>query len=103
MDLFSGYDQFQLAERSRDITSIRTPLGLKRMCTLPQGYTNSVAHLQKGMEVIFIDFIPETSRPFLDDMPVKGCLENEKDETILSNGVRKFVQDHINDVEGILQ
>ena len=27
-DLYSGYDQFQLAVGSRDITSIKTPIGL---------------------------------------------------------------------------
>ena len=44
-DLYSGYDQFQLAEGSRDITTMRTLLGLMRMCTLPMGATNSVAHI----------------------------------------------------------
>lgn len=34
-DLFSGYDQFQLAHESRDLTTMKTPLGLVRMCTLP--------------------------------------------------------------------
>ena len=34
-DLYSGYDQFQLAVESRDITTMRTPLGLVWMCTLP--------------------------------------------------------------------
>jgi hypothetical protein len=32
-DLYSGYDQFQLAVKSRDLTTMRTPLGLVRMCT----------------------------------------------------------------------
>ena len=32
-DLYSRYDQFQLAVESRDITTMRTPLGLVRMCT----------------------------------------------------------------------
>ena len=43
-DLYLGYDQFQLVVKSRDITTMRTPLGLVRMCTLPRG-TNSVAHM----------------------------------------------------------
>ena len=34
-DLYSRYDQFQLAVESRDITTMQTPLGLVRMCTLP--------------------------------------------------------------------
>ena len=41
-DLYSGYDQFQLAMDSRDITTMCTPIGLVRMCTLPQGAMNSV-------------------------------------------------------------
>ena len=43
-DLYSGYDHFQLAVESRDITTMRTPLGLVQMCTLPQGGTNSVSN-----------------------------------------------------------
>jgi hypothetical protein len=53
-DLYSGYDQFQLAIESRDLTTMRTPLGLVRMCTLPRGtnsvadmVTNSVAHMAR--------------------------------------------------------
>ena len=52
-DLYSGYDQFQLAVESRDITTMRTPLGLVRMCTLPQGGTNSLAHLVTTMNKVF--------------------------------------------------
>jgi hypothetical protein len=44
-DLYLGYDQLQLAQDSRDITAMMTPLGLVRMCTLPMGATNSVAHM----------------------------------------------------------
>ncbi|KAL3685685.1 hypothetical protein R1sor_003707 [Riccia sorocarpa] len=36
-DLYSRYDQFQIAEGSSDLTTIKTPLGLVRMCMLPQG------------------------------------------------------------------
>ena len=34
-DLYSGYDLFQLAVERRDITTMRTPLDLVWMCTLP--------------------------------------------------------------------
>ena len=54
-DLYSGYDQFQLALESRDLTTMKTPLGLLRMCTLPQGATNSVAHMQSAMNNIMRD------------------------------------------------
>ncbi|KAL3702469.1 hypothetical protein R1sor_020491 [Riccia sorocarpa] len=101
-DLYSGYDQFQLAIESRDLTTIRTPLGLMRMCTLPQGATNSVAHMQNAMHKVLREFVPEITIPFLDDIPMKGCATEEKDETVDATGCRKFVSDHIRDVGKIL-
>ncbi|CAM6128801.1 unnamed protein product [Calypogeia fissa] len=71
-DLFLGYDQFQLAKSNRDITTMRTPLGLLRMCTLPHGATNSVAHMQNAMSKILEPFIPRVTRPFIDDIPSRG-------------------------------
>jgi hypothetical protein len=101
-DLFSGYDQFQLSIESRDITTMRTPLGLVRMCTLPQGATNSVAHMQNAMNTILREFIPDKTIPFVDDLPMKGCMVSSKNEELVGNGCRKFVADHIEDVERIL-
>ncbi|KAL3692893.1 hypothetical protein R1sor_006544 [Riccia sorocarpa] len=101
-DLYSGYDQFQLAEGSRDITTMKTPLGLVRMCTLPQGATNSVAHMMSGMNKILRDFVPEKTMPFLDDVPIKGCIEEDKDETLDQRGCRRYVVEHIADCEKIL-
>jgi hypothetical protein len=42
IDLFSGYDQVNLAEERRDMTAIQTPLGLLRCTRMVQGGTNSV-------------------------------------------------------------
>lgn len=94
-DLLSGYDQFQLAQDSRDITTMRTPLGLVRMCTLPQGATNSVAHMQNAMNRVLQAFIPEKTRPFLDDIPIKGCLYKERDEALKLYGLRQLVWEHL--------
>lgn len=102
-DLFSGYDQFQLAESSRDITTMRTPLGLLKMCTLPQGATNSVAHMQNAMNKVLQDFIPAKTRPFLDDIPIKGCNEEVKNTTLRPDGLRQFVGEHMEDVAAILK
>ncbi|KAL3700490.1 hypothetical protein R1sor_018512 [Riccia sorocarpa] len=102
-DLYSGYDQFQLAEGSRDVTTMKTPLGLLRMCTLPHGATNSVAHMMNDMNKILRDFVPEKTMHFLDDVPIKGCREEEKDETLDSRGCRRYVNDHIADCEKILK
>jgi hypothetical protein len=35
VDVFSSYDQVELAEKSRDLTAFDTPLGLLRQTTLP--------------------------------------------------------------------
>ena len=85
-DLYSGYNQFQLAVESRDITTMRTPLGLVRMCTLPQGGTNSVAHMVNAINRVLRDCIPNITMPFLDDIPIRGCPEDAKDESIDAGG-----------------
>ena len=101
-DLYSGYDQFQLAFESRDLTTMKIPLGLVRMCTLPQGATNSVAHMQNAMNQILKNFVPEKTIPFVDDIPIKGCEEAKRDSTVQDNGCRAFVNEHIKDVDRIL-
>jgi hypothetical protein len=102
-DLYSGYDQFQFAIKSRDLTTMKTPLGFMRMCTLPQGATNSVAHMQSAMNQILRDFVPEKTIPFVDDIPIKGCQEGAKDLTLDADGCRVFVKNHITDVNRILE
>ena len=101
-DLYFGYDQFQLAFESRDLTTMKTPLGLVRMCTLLQGATNSVAHMQNAMNQILKDFVPEKTIPFVDDIPIKGCEEAKRDSTVQDNGCRAFVNEHIKNVDRIL-
>jgi hypothetical protein len=102
-ELYSGYDQFQLAIESRDLTTIKTPLGLVRMYTLPQGATNSVAHMQSTMNQILRDFVSEKTIHFVDDIPIKGCQEGAKDLTLDTDGCRIFVKNHITDVDRILE
>ena len=101
-DLYSGYDQFQLSLESRDLTTIKTPLGFVRMCTLPQGATNLVAHMMNGMNKVLHDFIPHITMPFIDDLPIKGCKIEAKDEAINWRGCRHFVAQHIHDCDAIL-
>ena len=61
-NLYSGYDQSQLAINSREITTIRTPIGLMQMHTLPQGATNS---MMNAMNKVLRNF---GSRPRLADI-----------------------------------
>jgi hypothetical protein len=49
------------------------------------------------------DCIPNIIMPFLDNIPIKGCLVEEKDETIGPDGCRKFVTTHVDDCEKVLQ
>ena len=81
-DLYSGYDQVQLSLESRDLITIKTPLGLVRMCTLPQGATNSIVHMMNGMNKVLHDFIPHITMPFNDDLPIKGCKIEARDKEI---------------------
>ena len=101
-DLYSAYNQFQLAIESRDITTMRTPISLVRMCTMPQGATNSIAHMVNAMNKVLRDCIPDITMP-LHDIPIKGCPEAEKDETLDEDGCRRFVAYHISDCEKVLQ
>lgn len=61
---------------------MRTLLGLIRMCTLPQGATNFVAHMMNGMHKVLRHFIPEKTMSFLVDISFKGYEEDEKDEML---------------------
>lgn len=72
------------------------------MDTLPQGATNSVAHMMNGMNKVLQDFIPQITMPFLDDVPIKGCDEREKDKALDSRGCHTFVAIHIKDCDKIL-
>jgi hypothetical protein len=101
IDLLSGYDQVPLAETSRDMTTIATPLGLLRMCTLPQGATNSVAQFTRVMGRILYDLIPEICEPFLDDIGVKGPETTYNNEEIVP-GVRRYMLEHLINIDKVL-
>jgi hypothetical protein len=73
------------------------------MCTLPQGATNLVAHMVNAMNKVLKSCIPEITMSFLDDIPIKGCPVEVKDESKNKDGCRKFVADHIADCKKVLQ
>ena len=50
-----------------------------------------MAHMGNAMNKVLRDCIPDITMPFLDDIPIKGCPVDEKDETIVC---RKFVATH---------
>ncbi|KAI8679254.1 hypothetical protein NCS57_00202800 [Fusarium keratoplasticum] len=101
LDFFSGYDQMELAEVSRDLTSFMTPIGLLRMCTLPQGATNSVAQFTRNILRILRDLIPDVCRSFLDDICVRGPTTDYGGEEA-APGIRRFVLEHLINLDKVL-
>jgi hypothetical protein len=97
--LYSDYDQFQLTIESKDLTTMKTPLELVRMYTLPQRATNSVAHMQSAMNQILRDFVLKKTIPFVDDIPIKG----QEDLTMDVESCRVFMRNYITDVKRILK
>ena len=85
-DLYFRYDQFHVAMGSRDITMMKTPIGLVWMCTLPLGATNSNVHMINVMNKVLWDCILEIMMSFLDDIPMEGCAVELKDETMDNRG-----------------
>jgi hypothetical protein len=101
VDLFSGYDQFLLHARSRDMTAIHTPIGLLRMTRLPQGATNSIAQFVRVIYKILLDCIPHVALPYMDDIGVKGSTSFYNNEEVLP-GIRRFVMEHIQNLDRVL-
>ena len=109
LDLYVSFDQRQLHEKSRDMTTFNTPLGSFRLTVLPMGWTNSPAVLQGDVTHILRPEIPDWTQPFADDVPIKGPksryeLEDGSYETIPENpGIRRFVWEHFEAVHRIVQ
>lgn len=102
-DLFSGYDQRALSVRSRDMTTIQTPLGLFRHTKLLQGATNSVAEFQRSVSWVYQPEIPQVIRPFVDDIAMKGPTSTYNNELLNPNyDVRRFVWEHAVALERLL-
>jgi hypothetical protein len=104
VDVFSGYDQVELDEKSRDLTAFDTPLGLLRQTTLPQGATNSVSQFVRIMNLILMDHISHDARPFLDDVGIKGPKTRYNNEVIHDGkgDMRRFVVEHIVTLDKVL-
>ena len=103
VDCHSFYDQFVLDKDSRDLTAIRTPLGLMRITGLPQGWTNSVPNAQRVSSMIFHkNGIVEV---FMDDVLVftGSDLENDLFDSGIIPGVRIFVVEHMNHFKEVLE
>ena len=109
LDLYVGYDERALAPSSRDLTTFQTPFGAMRLTTLPMGWTNSVPIFHEDVTYILQEEIPHITQPYIDDVPVRGpatryLLESGEPETIPENpGIRRFVWEHFQDLNRIVQ
>ncbi|GBG61090.1 hypothetical protein CBR_g19166 [Chara braunii] len=101
IDLYSGYDQFLLYTADRPMTAMHTPRGLLHMCAAPQGWTNVVAIVQRYMMRVMQPFCPDVTSPYIDDLAIPR--PRVKDETEVLPGVRKFVWEHISNVQMVLR
>lgn len=109
MDLYVGYDERALAPSSRDYTTFQSPFGALRLTTLPMGWTNSVPIFHDDVTHILQPEIPEFTQPYIDDVPVRGPVsryitDSGEPETISDNpGIRRFVWEHFQDLNRIVQ
>jgi integrase-like protein/reverse transcriptase-like protein len=109
MDLYVGYDERALAPSSRDYTTFQSPYGALRLTTLPMGWTNSVPIFHDDVTYILQPEIPEFTQPYIDDVPVRGpasryILPSGEAERIPENpGIRRFIWEHLHDVNRIVQ
>ena len=109
MDLYVGYDERALAPNSRDYTTFQSPFGALRLTTLPMGWTNSVPIFHDDVTYILQPEIPAVTQPYIDDVPVRGpatryIQEDGEPEVIPENpGIRRFVWEHFQDLNRIVQ
>ena len=102
-DIMGGYDERELAEESRPLTTFETPLGRFQLTRLPQGATNSVAVYQAQMMWILQDEIPQHVGIFIDDGGIKGPESRYNDEVLEDNpGIRRFIWEYAVTLERVL-
>ncbi|OBZ72851.1 hypothetical protein A0H81_07004 [Grifola frondosa] len=109
LDLYVGYDEREIAESSRDLTSFQTPYGALRLVTLPMGWTNAVPIFHDNVTYILQPEIPHITISYIDDVPVRGPetryeLPEGGYEVIATNpGIRRFVWEHMHSINRIVQ
>jgi hypothetical protein len=109
IDLFVGYDERLIDEKSRDMTTFQTPFGAMRLTKLPMGWTNSVPIFHDDVTEILRPEIPHLVRVYIDDVMAKGPqtryeLEDGTYEVIPENpNIRRFVWEHLQTMNRVLQ
>ena len=96
-DLKSGYDAVPLKDESRDLTAFHAyDLGLMRLTSLPQGYTNSMIEFCRRTSHMLRSMKPEHADSFVDDLFGMGPPTRYKDRSIPENpNIRQFIYEGI--------
>jgi len=96
LDLYIGYNERVLAERSRDLTTFQTPFGALRLVTLPMGWTNSVPIFHDDVTYILHQEIPRYTLPYIDDVPIRGLVMGIKrfdhETKVKARSERRYLQ-----------
>jgi hypothetical protein len=109
LDLYVGYNERALDERSRNLTTFQTPFGAMQLVTLPMGWTNSVPIFHDDVTYILQPEIPDTTIPFIDDVPIRGPAtryinDDGAYETIAQNSrIRRFVWEYFQGLNRVVQ
>ncbi|CCM06675.1 uncharacterized protein FIBRA_08960 [Fibroporia radiculosa] len=85
LDLFVGYDEHLIAEKSRDLTTFQLPYSALCLRMLPMGWTNSVPIFYKDVTYILQPEIPKITIPYIDDVPIKGPETDYGGKRLLEN------------------
>ncbi|GBG60163.1 hypothetical protein CBR_g3406 [Chara braunii] len=101
IDLYSGYDQLPLDVHDRPYTAMHTLVGQLQTQVTPMGFINAVVEVQRRMLAVAGDMFPEKCEPYIDDNSIKGA--QEKDETEVRPGIRRFEWDHLQDIKDLLR
>ena len=86
LDLAAAYNQIELEEESREVTTINTPIGLLRWTRLPFGVKTASAQFQRAIEAVVEGDIPNVII-YQDDIAIGG-----KDETELEDRVQAVIK-----------
>ena len=90
LNLYVGYDERDLSDSSRDLTTFQSPFSTLRLVTLPIGWTNSVPIFHDDVTYILQSKIPDTTVSYIDDVPIHGLAERY----MLPNGTEEHIPDN---------
>ena len=83
VDLKDGYFQVDIEEKDREKTTFIDGIGrLMQFRKMPQGFKNSPAIFQRGMQLILKDHIPSKCVVYIDDILIFGRNKDEHDRNL---------------------